>query len=129
MMEKIMSDDRVLDWLAIRKLEGPKIDPETAEVNWWYALTLDPYGVDPDLPEGFQQIGREYFACRPGSDIWVQFGDLTRQTRERLWEKHSSKLAFPAGLEPRRQREPQGSSQTSDLSSDEAPSQGGSDRD
>jgi hypothetical protein len=32
-------------WLAIRKKEALKIDPETAEVGWWYAQTLDPYGV------------------------------------------------------------------------------------
>ena len=38
-------------WLAIRKQEGLKIDPGTAEVTWHYAQTFDPYGVDPDLPE------------------------------------------------------------------------------
>jgi hypothetical protein len=37
----------------------------------WYAQTLDPYGVDPDLPEELQQAGREYFARSPGSDVWV----------------------------------------------------------
>jgi hypothetical protein len=85
-------------WLAIRKEAGRQIDPETAEVDWWYAQTLDPYGVDPDLPEECQQIGREYFACDPGSDVWVSFGDLPDATRSALWEKHKSKLAFPAGL-------------------------------
>jgi len=38
-------------WLAIRKREGRKIDPETAEVDWKYAQTLDPYGVYPELSE------------------------------------------------------------------------------
>jgi hypothetical protein len=43
----------------------------------------------------------EYFARSPGSDIWVEFGDLADDTRERLWARHSRKLAFPAGLEGR----------------------------
>jgi hypothetical protein len=76
-------------WLAARKEEGLKIDPETAETEWWYAQTVDPYDVDPDLPEEFWQVGREYFASSPGSDIWVSFGDLPKATCERLWAKHS----------------------------------------
>jgi hypothetical protein len=86
-------------WLSIRKEAGLLINPETAEVMWTYAQTLDPYGVYPDLPEECRQVGREYFACSPGSDIWVNFGDLPEATRDALWEKHSSKLAFSAGLE------------------------------
>jgi hypothetical protein len=86
-------------WLAARREEGLKIDPETAETEWWYAQTLDPYGVDPDLPDEFWQVGREYFASSPGSDIWVSFRDLPDATRERLWEKRRRELAFPAGFE------------------------------
>jgi hypothetical protein len=84
--------------LATRKEAGLKIDPETAEVDWHYALTLDPYGIGLDLPEELQQVGREYFARSPGSDIWVRFGDLPDSTRKALWRKHSRKPAFPAGL-------------------------------
>ena len=87
------------EWLAIRKAEGLHIDPDTAEVDWDYAQTLDPYGVYPDLPDEWQQVGREYFARSPGSDIWVCFDDLPKNTRDALWERHNSKLAFPAGLE------------------------------
>ena len=88
-------------WLAIRKEAGLKIDPETAEVDWSYGQTLDPYGVcdEWELPEEFHQVGREYFARSPGSDIWVHFGDLPEETRSRLRTMHSRKLAFPAGLE------------------------------
>ncbi len=89
---------RVEQWLAMRKEAGSKLDPETAEVMWKYGQTLDPYGVCPDLPGELQQVGREYFARSPGSDIWVWFGDLPDEVRERLWKVHSSKLAFPAGL-------------------------------
>ncbi len=93
-----MTEQKVKQWLAIRKEAGLKIDPETAEVDWNYAQTLDPYGVHPDLPEECRQIGREYFARSPGSEMWVHFGDLPEKTRDALWTRHKSKLAFPAGL-------------------------------
>jgi hypothetical protein len=96
------ADDKRLaveKWLATRREAGLRIDPESAEVDWIYANTLDPYGVYPDLPEEYQQVGREYFARSPGSDVWVCFGDLPTATRETLWNRHSRKLAFPAGLE------------------------------
>jgi hypothetical protein len=85
-------------WLALRKEAGLKINPETAEVTWVYAQTLDPYGVFPELPPECQQVGREYFARARGSDIWVWFGDLPHATSDALWAKHRKKLAFPAGL-------------------------------
>ena len=89
----------VEQWLAVRKEAGVKINPETAEVDWNYAHTGDPYGIRSDLPEEYRQIGRVYFARSPGSDIWVHFGDLPEETRDALWKRHKSKLAFPAGLE------------------------------
>jgi hypothetical protein len=64
-----------------------------------YVQVLDPYGDNPDLPEECQQVGRDYFARSPGSDVWVWFGDLPDATRDALWKKHKRKLAFPAGLE------------------------------
>jgi len=95
-----MTDKQTIEeFLAIRKEEGLKIDPKTAEVMWIYAQTLDPYGVYSDLPEECQQVGREYFARSPGSDIWVNFGDLPETTRDALWGKHKRQLAFPAGFE------------------------------
>ena len=86
------------EWLAIRKEAGKTIDPATAEVMWSYELTLDPYGVYGDLPDECWQVGREYFARSPGSDILVWFGDLPEQTRNELRKKHHNELAFPAGL-------------------------------
>ena len=88
-------------WLAIRKEAGPKINPETAEVDWGYGQTLDPYGVldEWELPEEFHCVGREYWARTPGSEVWVQFSDLPEAVREQLWAKHRQPIAFPAGLE------------------------------
>jgi hypothetical protein len=96
---KPLPKSTVKQWLAICKKAGRQIDPETAEVDWNYALTLDPYGVHPELPEEYWQVGREYFARSPGSDVWVWFGDLPKATSNALWKRHSKKLAFPAGLE------------------------------
>ena len=88
----------VEQWLEIRKEAGKRIDPETAEVDWDYGQIMDPYGVDPNLPEELDLIGRLYFARSSGSDIWVSFDDLPDETRARAWEIHGRKLAFPAGL-------------------------------
>ena len=84
---------------ALRREVGRHIDPATAEVDWIYAQTLDPYGDNPNLPEECQQVGRAYFARAPGG-TWICFYDLPKATRDALWAKHKSKLAFPAGLPP-----------------------------
>jgi hypothetical protein len=80
----------------MRKEAALKIDPDTGEVDWIYANTLDPYGVRPDLPEEYRVAGRVYFARSAGSDVWVSFDDLPDNVREALWRRHKSKLAFPA---------------------------------
>ena len=74
-------------WLEIRKDAGLKIHPETAEVCWEWARTLDPYGVHSLIPEE-DQVGREYFARSPGSDIWVSFHDLPEATRCAIRERN-----------------------------------------
>jgi hypothetical protein len=92
--------DKRQRWLEIRKRAGRKIDPEIAEVMWIFGYDFDPYGISPELPEELQQIGRQYFARSPGSDIWVCFNDLPIATAKALYEKYEARLAFPAGLPP-----------------------------
>lgn len=75
----------VEQWLAIRKEEALRINPDTALVGWEYGQVVDPYGVDPDLPE-CDCIGRMYFARNPESAIWVTFYDLPDDTRRALYE-------------------------------------------
>jgi len=82
-------------WLKSIKKAARSISPDTAEVMWTYALTLDPYGVLPELPIEARQVGREYFARAPGGADWVWFGDLSGPVRRKLWRKHRAKLAFP----------------------------------
>lgn len=80
---------------ALRRAVGLHIDPETAEVEWTYAQTLDPYGDDPNLPEECQQVGREYFARSPGSDVWISFSDLPKATSDALWAKRRERHGLP----------------------------------
>ena len=63
-------------WLAVRKEEGVKLDPETAEVFGEHGQVCDPYGVR-ELPPEYDCIGRNYFARSPGSNVWVSFHDLS----------------------------------------------------
>ena len=55
-----VSSSEDVNVLGRTKEAGLKINPKTAEVEWRHALTLDPYGVYPDLPEECQQVGRQY---------------------------------------------------------------------
>jgi hypothetical protein len=87
------------EWAEWRKAAGLHIDPETAEVLWAYRQVVDPYGVWPEIPEECDCVGRAYFARSPGMGVWIEFGDLPDATRDTLWEKHKSELAFPAGLD------------------------------
>ncbi len=83
---------------ALMKLAGQLIDPATAEVDWIYAYTLDPYGLYPDaLSPEEHQSGREHFARNPGSDIWVSFDDLPEATRNALRHKKQPSFSFGGG--------------------------------
>jgi len=92
-----MVDETVAQWLAVRKAAAADIDPATAEVTWVYAQTLDPYGVDPELPEECQQVGREYFARVPDSDIWVHFGDLPERYTHSVVENAQTQTCISCG--------------------------------
>lgn len=96
---RIMSEEEEREnFREIRRQAGMMIDPNTANVDWWYIQVMDPYGIDPELPEELQCVGRGYFARYPESDIWVHFDDLPDAARDALWEKHERNLVFPAGL-------------------------------
>jgi hypothetical protein len=67
---------RIKEFRERRREAGRKIDPETAEVHGFYGQILDPYEIDPLLPEECQCVGWNHFARSPGGDICVYFGDL-----------------------------------------------------
>ncbi len=89
-VNETVDDLPIEQWLQIRKEEGRKIDPDTAEVSRRSVYVVDPYEVYPDLPEECQLIGNLNFARSPGIDIWVWFGDLPAETVRRLWERFES---------------------------------------
>ena len=89
-VNKTVDELTIEQWLQIRKEEGRKVDPDTAEVSRRSVYGADPYEVYPDLPEEYQTIGRVNFARSPGSDIWVLFEDLPDETVRRLWERAES---------------------------------------
>jgi hypothetical protein len=64
-----------------------EIDPETAEVICEYGSIRDPYYLFEHGDDWEDNIGRNYFARSPGSDVWVEFGDLPKATRDALSEK------------------------------------------
>ena len=99
LFEQEDSQITVEQWLAIRKEAAAKIDAETAEVHWEFGSVTDPYGVYGDTvdQEGCV-VGRNCFARSPESDVWVWFGDLPEKTRDALWERHKSLVAFSAKL-------------------------------
>lgn len=85
------SDDRDENALqetpGVRKEAALVIDPETAEVEWTYGDTMNPYGGQKDLPDEYKQIGRLYFARAPDSDISVSFADLPEAVTRSLQQK------------------------------------------
>jgi len=80
------------EWIATRKEAGLKIDPATAEVTWKWAQVLDPYGVNPNLPEECDQVGRVWFVRSPGSDVWVCEYDLPEATITALKERNPREI-------------------------------------
>jgi hypothetical protein len=85
-----MTDNEYLDLV---KEEALKIDPETAEAHTSYGFAFDPYGLRSD--HEYWEYGKMHYARRPGSDIWVEFGDLPEETREALWKRELSAGPYP----------------------------------
>jgi hypothetical protein len=81
-------ESKLIRETSIRKEAGVKIDPETADVFWEHGSVRDPYYLFEHGDDwGEDNIGRNYFARAPGSDVWVEFGDLPDAVRHRLWER------------------------------------------
>ena len=70
-----------------RRAAGLLLDPSTAEIDWNYAQTLDPYGDGLPLLPQEDQVGREYFARAPDSDVWVSVHDLPDATRDAISQR------------------------------------------
>lgn len=73
-------------FLEERKIAGSLIDPENVEFTWGWAEMLDRYRVDAP-PREYSCFGRVHSVRTPGSEIWVEFSDLSEAVRERLWQR------------------------------------------
>jgi hypothetical protein len=82
-------EQKIREWLAVRKEAASHIDPETAEVMCIYGNLFDPYGVRR-LPPEHVCSARCHFARAPESNIWVSFDDLTDEARDRLDQRMKS---------------------------------------
>jgi hypothetical protein len=89
---------RIKEFRERRREDGRKIDPETAEVMSNWGETLDPYGIDPLLPQELRQLAKNHFARSPGSDIWVWSEDLPVATHRALQERHKPKAGVSRRL-------------------------------
>jgi hypothetical protein len=76
--------DYLREWLASREEAGRKIDIETCEIGCWYTCLADPYGLHPDVPEEFQQIGRMHFVRSAESHGWISRRDLPPAKRKAM---------------------------------------------
>jgi hypothetical protein len=72
----LMTKEELHQWVASREKAGHAIDIETCELGRWHACDLDPYGINPELPEELQQIGTNRFVRNPRSRGWVCENDL-----------------------------------------------------
>jgi hypothetical protein len=82
-----------------RRTAGLLLDPSTAEIDWNYAQLADPYGDGLPLLPQEEHVGREYFACAPGSDIWVCVGDLLDATHDAIRKRIKAGDLSPAIVE------------------------------
>ncbi len=74
------------EFLRIRKEAGKLIDPERAQCFIIEDDITDPYGVRGYSPDE-SVCGRLYYAKNPGSEIWVEFHDIQRGIRDKLFRR------------------------------------------
>jgi hypothetical protein len=83
-----INDVSAKQFLESRKEAALKIDPATALISRSYVYALNPYGVYSRIPEICKDVFEDYYACAPGSNIWVYSQDLPEDTRCALEKKH-----------------------------------------
>jgi hypothetical protein len=86
--DQIMPEAEIKKFYAIRKKEGRKINPETAEFLRTCIGATDPYGLFPERPYDTLWPGK--FLSESGSDVWVFEGDLPGATLKAIRKKWDS---------------------------------------
>jgi hypothetical protein len=80
---------------ALRREEGLRIDPTTAELHSFWGNSADPYGERHNLPEDCYHYSQLYFARQPDGDMWVEFRNLSKVTVNALWERINKERGRP----------------------------------
>lgn len=83
-----MNEIEIKQFIADRRIEGSKLNPETAEMMWIHSNVVDPYRLRP-YEEG-DCVGREYFARDMGSDNWIHQADVPDEIWAQIWDRHKA---------------------------------------
>jgi len=75
------------EWLASRREAGRVIDIETCQIGRWQANHYDPYGTEPDLPDGMKVVGTNRFVRSRTSNGWINEADLPVEKIRVLYER------------------------------------------
>jgi len=76
-------------FLESRKEAALKINSATALIARTRGVyRMDPYGVYSNIPDLCKDVYNDYYACAPGSTIWVYSQDLPEETRRALEKQH-----------------------------------------
>ena len=88
------------EYLAIRKQAALQIDAETADVNWWWANELDPYGTE-NADEGLLHQQMLFRLCSWLGRMGARersTGDHVRSSAEAAWSRWThTKTCRPRG--------------------------------
>jgi hypothetical protein len=90
---ELMAKEELHQWLASRKEAAREIDIERCDLGYWYAYDCDPYGVDSEVLEEMQQVGKNRFVRSAESCGWIWEGDLPPQKIKAMYERLAKRAA------------------------------------
>ena len=73
-------------WRRIQRA-ALKIDPRNALVTWGSGWHDDPYHAYRNIPETYKVYMKYVYARSPWNDVWVEFWDLPKKTRDALYKR------------------------------------------
>jgi hypothetical protein len=79
--------------LELRKQEGRKLDPRSAEIDNSLFEHLRSLRHLLRLPDDLVYVSKMYFAWAPGSEIWVVDSHLPEMTRKALCDRFAASMA------------------------------------
>jgi hypothetical protein len=84
----LMTLEQFEQWYASRKEAGRAIDIETCEVEHWFILDVDPYGIQEARgKEPYTQVGKGLWVRSPESRGWIFADDLPSEKFRALFRR------------------------------------------